>query len=50
MLTSRAVILAGGEGMKSEEIRTVVIVWIKNSLAAWSSVREVRVTCFMCKK
>ena len=33
MLTSRAVILAGGEGRKSEEIRTVGV-WIKNSLAA----------------
>ena len=49
MLTSRAVILAGGEGRKSEVIRTVVIVWIKKSLAAWSSVREGCVTCGNCK-
>ena len=47
--TSRTVILAGGEGRKSEVIRTVVIVWIKKSLAAWSSVREGCVTCGDCK-
>ena len=49
MLTSRAVILAGGEGRKSEEIKTGVVVRIKKLLAAWSSVREGEVTCGNCK-
>ena len=48
MLTSRAVILAGGEGRKSVVGRTAAI-RNKKELAAWSSVREGEVTCVKCK-